>query len=163
MTNKEVMVWLKKIMEWNPISLCCSWHRKRNELKFRRAVHLLIGFIMLLFFLPNTVAAKRTHHEKWYIDKWCAGRGQTEVVLYDNTRCDCVTDSHAVEADFANKFFEAIGQSLYYGLQTGKRSGILLIIEHPEDRKYWFMLNSVILHYDLPIDAWAISTGGFKI
>jgi hypothetical protein len=41
------------------------------------------------------------HPEKWYQQKWCeAHKGQTEVVLPDGTRCDCVTDTHAIEFDF---------------------------------------------------------------
>ncbi len=26
MTNKEVMVWLEKIMKWDQIPLCCIWY-----------------------------------------------------------------------------------------------------------------------------------------
>ena len=44
---------------------------------------------------------KREHPEKWHQQKWCeAHEGQVEVVLPDGTRCDCVTDSHAIEFDF---------------------------------------------------------------
>jgi hypothetical protein len=52
--------------------------------------------------------AKREHPEKWYQEKWyqikwCeAHNGQVEVVLPDGTRCDCVTDTHAIEFDFGN-------------------------------------------------------------
>ena len=35
--------------------------------------------------------------------KWCeAQKGRVEVVLPDGTRCDCVTDTHAIEFDFGN-------------------------------------------------------------
>jgi hypothetical protein len=44
------------------------------------------------------------------------------VVLPDGTRCDCLTDTHAIEFDFGNKWAEAIGQSAYYALQTGKKN-----------------------------------------
>jgi hypothetical protein len=45
--------------------------------------------------------AKREYPEKWYQQKWCeAHKGQVEVVLPDGTRCDCVTDTHAIEFDF---------------------------------------------------------------
>jgi hypothetical protein len=37
----------------------------------------------------------------WYQQKWCEARkGQVEVVLPDGTRCDCLTDTHAIEFDF---------------------------------------------------------------
>lgn len=84
--------------------------------------------------------------------------GQVEVRLPDKTRCDCITKTHAVEFDFANKWAEAIGQSLYYSLQTGKRAGVVLILEDPKDYKFWIRLNTTIKHFDLPIDTW--KTGG---
>jgi len=31
-----------------------------------------------------------------------AHQGQVEVVLTDGTRCDCVTETHAIEFDFGN-------------------------------------------------------------
>lgn len=72
----------------------------------------------------------------------------------DKTRCDCLTGSHAIEFDFGKKWAESVGQSLYYSLQTGKKAGIVLIMEHPDDYKYWVRLNTVIDHFNLPIDTW---------
>ena len=44
---------------------------------------------------------KRENPEKWYQQKWCeAQKGRVEVVLSDGTRCDCVTETHAIEFDF---------------------------------------------------------------
>lgn len=106
--------------------------------------------------LPTAANAKRLHNEKWYQEQWCNGRGQVEYVLPDKTRCDCLTATHAVEFDFGKKWAEAIGQSLYYSLQTGKRAGIVLILEDQQDRVYWLRLNSTIQHFQLPIDTWAI-------
>lgn len=51
----------------------------------------------------------------------------------DGTRCDIVTDTHAIEVDFADKWGEAIGQSLNYAFQSNKRAGILLILEKESD------------------------------
>ena len=122
-------------------------------------------FIFLLIFIlvpTSSVAfAKREHPENWYQDKWCRqNNGQAEFVFPDKTRCDCLTATHAIEFDFGDKWAEAIGQALYYGIQTGKRSGIVLIIEKDSDRKYWIRLNSVIQHYNLLIDTWAMGRGG---
>lgn len=112
-------------------------------------------FLLLTLFSP--VYAKRLHPEKWYQTKWCQEQGgEIEVTLPDRTRCDCITGTHAVEMDFADKWYQAIGQSLHYALQTNKRAGILLIIESPKDRKYWERLNRVIKTYNLPIEVWTI-------
>jgi len=113
--------------------------------------------VLFLVFLSSNCFAGRLHPEKWYQEKWCRDQGgQVEVVLPDRTRCDCVTETHAIEFDFGNKWAEAIGQSLYYSLQTGKRAGIVLILEGIKDRKYWIRMNSTIKHFDLPIDTWPI-------
>ena len=58
--------------------------------------------------------------------------GIKEYTLPDKTRIDCLTSSYAIEVDFAKKWAESIGQSLYYGLMTNKRPGILLIMEKPK-------------------------------
>ncbi len=72
----------------------------------------------------------------------------------DGTRCDCLTDTHAIEFDFGEKWAESVGQSLYYGLQTGKEPGVVLILEEDSDRKYWIRLNTTIDHHKLPIKTW---------
>lgn len=114
--------------------------------------------ILLLIFIiiPSISHAKHRYHESYYQKNWCAGRGQAEVVLPDRTRCDCITPTHAVEVDFAPKFYEAIVQALYYSLQTGRKGSVLLILEKPSDYKYWLRLNSVIDHFKLPIDTWRV-------
>jgi hypothetical protein len=73
---------------------------------------------------PSILSAKREHPEKWYQKDWCAAhKGQMEVVLPDGTRCDCLTDSLAIEFDFGINWGEAVGQSTYYALQTEKKTG----------------------------------------
>jgi len=82
--------------------------------------------------------------------------------LPDKTRCDCLTQTHAIEFDFGNKWAEAIGQSLYCSLQTGKRAGIVLILEKSKDYRYWIRLNTTIEHFNLPIDTWKMGKGVLK-
>jgi hypothetical protein len=67
-----------------------------------------------------------------------------------------VTDTHAIEFDFGNNWAEAVGQSAYYALQTGKKAGIVLILETMKDRKYWIRLNTTIDNFNLPIHTWSI-------
>jgi hypothetical protein len=112
--------------------------------------------IFVVVFMTVSADAKNLHPERFYQDRWCAGKGQSEYILPDQTRCDCLTSSNAVEFDFGKKWYEAVGQALYYSLQTGKRGGVALIIEEPDDNKYWLRLNSTIQHFNLPIDTWKI-------
>ncbi len=81
--------------------------------------------VSIIFLFPSLVFVKQEHPEKWYQERWCREQGgQIEVVLADKTRCDCVTDTHAIEFDFGSGWAEAIGQSVYYSLQTDKKVGI---------------------------------------
>lgn len=127
--------------------------------KAKKIVHIIIGAITIFFVMASLLIdyASAKNSEKYYQEKWCEGR--VEVVMPDRTRCDCLTSRHAVEFDFGRKWAEAIGQSLHYSLQTGKRAGIVLILEKKKDRRYWIRLNSVIMQFDLPIDTWAVGEG----
>ena len=56
----------------------------------------------------------------------------------DYTRVDCLTKKHAVEFDFANKWTESIGQALHYGLMTGKKPMVILILDCPEKQMVYY-------------------------
>ena len=101
--------------------------------------------IGLLLFFALPVEAKRLHKEKYYQDIWCtANNGIVEYKLEDNTRVDCLTQSEAVEFDFANKWAECIGQAIYYGLMTNRTPSCALIMENPDkDEKYLKRLEKV--------------------
>ena len=113
--------------------------------------------IFLIPFLASANPFSSKLPESNYQASWCkTNQGKTEHRLPDKTRVDCLTSTHAVEVDFAKKWYQAVGQSLYYSLQTGKRAGIVLIVREPKERKYWIRLNSTIEHFKLPIDTWMI-------
>jgi hypothetical protein len=89
---------------------------------------------------------------------WCKKvKGQEEVVLSDGSRCDCLTQTHAVEVEFAKKWAEAVGQSLHYSALTGKRAKILLIIKKPKDMIYYTRLMHTIKAWKLLIDVETIN------
>ena len=129
----------------------------------RRAVLfaiLAIVFSLLSIFLSfvNKANAAREHPEKWYQEAWCKQRGgEVEFVLPNKTRCDCLLSDYAIEFDFAGKWAEALGQSLHYGMWTGRRAGIVLIVEDAEkDAKYVTRCLHTIQHYGLPIEVWTM-------
>ena len=119
-------------------------------------MRLFILIFIITIFLPSATAKGEKKNEHYYQELWCLNKGVTEYVLSDRTRVDCLTENHAIEFDWANKWAESIGQSLYYSLQTGKRAGIVLIIKRQKHYKYWIRLNSAIDHFQLPIDTWMI-------
>jgi hypothetical protein len=63
--------------------------------------------------------------------------------------------------DLGSNWAEVIGQSSYYSIQSKKKAGIVLILENLTDRKYWFRLNTIIQHFDLPIDAWNVGNAAY--
>lgn len=117
--------------------------------------NLLIICFLLSSHLDCHASGIYRYPEKFYQSGWCADHnGQAEFILPDKTRCDCLTDEYAVEFDFGDKWAEAIGQALHYSLWTGKKPGIVLIIENKNDIRNWLKLNVVIDHYGLPIKTW---------
>ncbi len=111
-----------------------------------------------LILWATTAQCKRLMPEADYQEYWCQkNKGLIEVVLKNRSRIDCLTETHAIEFDFADKRDQAIGQSLRYAIATEKRAGIVLIIEKPSHEKYWLELNNTIKHYSLPIDLFRIT------
>ncbi len=111
-----------------------------------------ISILLLALLIPVCALAKHECPEKYYQELWCnANNGQLEVVLSDYTRIDCVTDKYAIEFDFARKWAEAIGQSLHYSYMTGKKAGIVLIIENPTEEKYYNRLIPLAKKYDIEL------------
>jgi hypothetical protein len=61
--------------------------------------------LIFLLITTHALAGDHLHPERWYQEQWCeAMGGQTEVVLPDKTRVDCLTDEYAIEVDFAPKW-----------------------------------------------------------
>jgi hypothetical protein len=93
-------------------------------------------------------------HEADYVDHHC--KGEVEHVLSDRTRVDCLSETHAIEYDWGKKWAEAIGQSLYYAAMTGKKAGIVLIVNPRTKDRYLKRLNKAIEAHSLDIDVWTI-------
>ena len=75
-------------------------------------------------------AVYHPHSESSYQHAYCSmHNGIEEYELSDKTRVDCLTDTHAIEFDFANKWAESIGQAVHYALMSGKTPKIVLILD----------------------------------
>lgn len=114
-----------------------------------KTVHFIITFLLMatgiyyfgLNYVPQklyeTQKMKPNQVEMYYENEWCTTDfGRKEVILWDMTRVDCMTKDYAIEFDFAKKWAEAIGQSLYYSKLTGKSPAIVLILTSPTDYRY---------------------------
>ena len=117
----------------------------------------MIKPILSLILLVSFIQAKNLHKEKLYQEHFCKKFGGiTEYRLKDKTRVDCLLDDYAIEVDFAKKWAESIGQSLYYASATSRKPAVLLIMENQErDKKYLRRLESVSEKHN--IDIWIIN------
>lgn len=87
--------------------------------------------------LYNMQTMKIGETESYYVNQWCTPNfGKKEFRLWDTTRVDCLTKEYAIEFDFAKKWAESIGQSLYYAKMTGKKPAIVLILTDALDMRY---------------------------
>jgi hypothetical protein len=77
----------------------------------------------------------KKYNEKHYQTLICNNLGGImEYRLADRTRVDCLTDDYAMEVDFAKKWAESIGQSLYYAHMTQKEPAVGLIVGKKDTR-----------------------------
>lgn len=112
---------------------------------------LIIGLLIIPY-----AQAKHIHREAVYQQAWCDyHKGIREVELDDYTRADCLIEDHAIEFDFAPKWAESVGQSLYYSLKTNKKAGIVLIMENPKKDKY-YLKRVLTLAQKYNIDVWTM-------
>lgn len=116
---------------------------------------LLLTIVTHTIFSPEAYAL-RLYPEREYQVAWCSDKnGKSEVVLQDKTRVDCVVNNYAIEFDFANKWSEAVGQSLYYAHVLKKTPAIVLILENKnKDSKYLERLNKIAPAYGITV--WTI-------
>jgi hypothetical protein len=93
----------------------------------------VVGLVFSLSHLSGMGTADaggRQRPEAWYQRQFCRD-GITEHRTPDGCRVDCLLQHYAIEVEFASKWPEAVGQSLYYAQRTGRQAGIVLIIEKP--------------------------------
>lgn len=119
-----------------------------------RLIICLAAFLLLP--LPDADAYE--YPERYYQERWCAWHGgESEVVLDDRTRVDCLTKTHAIEFDYGRKWAESIGQALHYGAMTGHIPGVVLIIESDTDWRYYERLIAVKKRWALPLTIWNVT------
>lgn len=102
------------------------------------------GTGILLFVLLLLSSFLSAQPESWYIGQISVKlNGQTEVPV-ENGRVDIVTDKYAIEVERAANWKHAVGQCLWYALQTNKQPGIALIMTSIDDRRHGIRLQSTL-------------------
>jgi hypothetical protein len=133
-------------------------------MKDLKTTHILFLFLMMVilltigFCVPEGKPIKK--NESYYqnlFSKYIKS-DQTEYRLDDNSRVDIITQTHAIEIDYGYKWYESIGQSLFYSIKTGLQPGIVLLIDN---HKYLDRLLIVAEKYNIKI--WTIDLKSEKI
>ena len=57
-------------------------------------------------------------------------QANVEVKLWDDTRVDLLSETHAYEVDWARKYAEGVGQALYYSSLTARKPGLILLVRN---------------------------------
>ena len=91
---------------------------------------IFLYIVVIILWSGYAVALPEKHYQK------ATCNGIMEYRLDDGSRVDCLTEEYAIEYDFANKWAEAIGQSLYYAEKTGKKPAIILILKDEKQKKH---------------------------
>lgn len=111
--------------------------------------------LILLLMLISLTAFSQKKKEVYFQLKFAnILNGEIEVVLDDNSRLDILTDTFAIEVDFGKKWAESIGQSLYYSILTGKKAGVLLILDGKSENIFLKRLMAVAVKHDITV--WVI-------
>lgn len=80
--------------------------------------------IALLLIITTTASPAATERE--IQQRICAGL-ELEHTVPDGGRVDCLSATYAIEIDWSPKWAEALGQSLYYAVETDKLPAVILI------------------------------------
>ncbi|MDO8454588.1 MAG: hypothetical protein Q7S59_08475 [Sulfurimonas sp.] len=123
----------------------------------KKTVSILFTFVLALLYVlfEEDISLQKlsttNHNEKYYQTKMCnALGGDMEVVLEDKARIDCLTLEYAIEVDFAKKWAEGIGQTLYYAQMSGKKPAVGLICG-ADDKKFISRLETVAKKHNIKV------------
>jgi hypothetical protein len=119
---------------------------RRSNLMNNRYLFVILGLITIICSCSeDSKQGSIKKNERYYQTQLCYQlMGEIEHVLFDKTRVDCLTQEYAIEVDWAKKWAEGIGQSLYYAKVTGKRAAVALIVSPDgKDERYLQRLKKV--------------------
>ena len=124
--------------------------RKKYKMKNKKYIFLTIALPVLLMVVIMTskkeqlFGAPRYGTERWWQDVIHEELSQKdgweslekEHRLDDGTRVDLLFPREACEIDWADKWAEGVGQSIYYGLKTRKAPLVILLAKKDGWEKY---------------------------
>lgn len=141
--------------------VCISFMSKKGNWKFKLICQL--GLVVLVLFFVKTKTGwldedggegkGEQKNEAYYIAQLADELGGDVEVRVTGGRADIVTDVHAIEVEWASKWKNAIGQALWYGLETDRVPRIILLMKNKKkEYKYFLMLNSALQRANIELE-----------
>lgn len=95
-----------------------------------------------------------TDHEPAWSKYIAAQRGGiAEYRTIDGSRCDVLTEEFAAEVEWVKKWKESIGQALLYGLLTGRKPKVILLLRgHSHEQLYLDRCRMVCLQVGITLE-----------
>lgn len=109
-------------------------------------------YLLLIFIFLNStsiVGQISNYSENQIADYIQSLIGGEREVTVKSGRIDLVHNKVAFEIEWANKWKESIGQSLWYAQQSNNEPGIILLLRDEKDYKYFIQLNSTLQYSKL--------------
>lgn len=112
----------------------------------QRENRLTCVFMILLLLFPLSLTAQTETDLTASLAIHFDARSEVTV---EGGRADLVTVTHAIEVEWANKWKESIGQSLWYAQQLKCKAGIILIVRNEKDLLHVKRLRSFLKYHKL--------------
>ncbi len=117
--------------------------------------------LFLIFSISAVVIFKKeagAHDELVHQVALCSGMEMEIFIPESGTKVDCVSNTHAIEVDFSNKWAAAIGQSLHYASMLEKKPGIVLICKKTTTEKtcvkHSYLVEQSLSHWNIEATMW---------
>ena len=112
----------------------------------------------MIFFLLTLIIIE---NENQWSDKIAEQMGncEREVRMVDGTRADIIDYKNLVtyEVDWDKKFYEGVGQSLYYSMEYSSlrkenfKPGVILLVRDPSELKYAFRASKLCMRLKIKL------------
>lgn len=116
-------------------------------------MHAMRAFILaMILALPRAGASELDHQRRL-----CHGM-RLEMTLANGARADCLSDTHAIEVEFSEKWAEGLGQALLYSASTDLSPAIFLICRDTPKNclAHRLRLDEAITAWRLPVEVWPV-------
>ena len=126
---------------------------------------LLLPFTILGWLFSLVFASATTYNEAYFTELIAKTeiKGKLEYRLPNRKRIDILTNTHAYEVDWISKAWsEGVGQALHYAIMTGKKPGIIVLIDKPHKANLNALIETAKM-YDIDVKIFHVNKKNGRI